>query len=222
MSDWFYGPDISLQDCLAYFFSADELKGDNMYSCEKCKKLRNGLKYSRVTVLPETLCIHLKRFRHEFAFSSKISSKVTFPLVDLDMGTWLHQDCIPRESKYDLIGVICHHGTAGGGHYTAYALNNQDQEWYEYDDSSVGKVDPSTVLNAEAYVLFYRKNNMKMEPLREEVQSFLDHGPGLLQFYVSRQWLNKFENFAEPGPIGKCIYEKSILSFVIEFSFWYF
>ena len=37
MSEWIYGPNISLQDCLAYFFSADELKGDNMYSCEKCK-----------------------------------------------------------------------------------------------------------------------------------------------------------------------------------------
>jgi len=35
---WFYGLDVSLADCLAYFFSADELKGDNMYSCEKCKK----------------------------------------------------------------------------------------------------------------------------------------------------------------------------------------
>jgi len=115
LGEWIYGPNISLQDCLAYFFSADELKGDNMYSCEKCKKLRNGLKYSRVTVLPETLCIHLKRFRHEFAFSSKIGSKVTFPLVDLDMGPWLHrQDCISKEIKYDLIGVICHHGTAGG------------------------------------------------------------------------------------------------------------
>jgi hypothetical protein len=36
MAEWFYGPNISLHDCLAYFFSADELKGDNMYSCEKC------------------------------------------------------------------------------------------------------------------------------------------------------------------------------------------
>ena len=35
---WFVGPAITLQDCLAAFFSADELKGDNMYSCEKCKK----------------------------------------------------------------------------------------------------------------------------------------------------------------------------------------
>ncbi len=45
---WFYGPDVTLQDCLSLFFSEDELKGDNMYSCEKCKKLRNGLKFSEV------------------------------------------------------------------------------------------------------------------------------------------------------------------------------
>ncbi len=39
---------MTLQDCLGLFFSEDELKGDNMYSCEKCKKLRNGLKFSEV------------------------------------------------------------------------------------------------------------------------------------------------------------------------------
>ena len=45
---WFYGPDVSLMDCFGCFFQADELKGDNMYRCEKCKMLRNGLKYSQV------------------------------------------------------------------------------------------------------------------------------------------------------------------------------
>ena len=60
------------------------------------KKLRNGLKFSRVTVLPDTLCIHLKRFRHEFAFSSKVSTKVAFPLTDLDMSPWLHGECISK------------------------------------------------------------------------------------------------------------------------------
>ena len=51
LSSWFYGPDVSLNDCLDCFFSADELKGDNMYRCEKCKMLRNGLKYSQVMEL---------------------------------------------------------------------------------------------------------------------------------------------------------------------------
>jgi len=77
---WILGPSVSLQDCLSAFFSADELKGDNMYSCDKCCKLRNGVKYSKVLELPEILSIHLKRFRHELMYSSKISSHVSFPL----------------------------------------------------------------------------------------------------------------------------------------------
>jgi ubiquitin carboxyl-terminal hydrolase 20/33 len=31
MYRWFWGPTVGLHDCLAAFFSADELKGDNMY-----------------------------------------------------------------------------------------------------------------------------------------------------------------------------------------------
>ncbi|CAF3299299.1 unnamed protein product [Rotaria sp. Silwood2] len=31
----------------------DELTGDNMYSCEKCRKLRNRIKYCKVVELPE-------------------------------------------------------------------------------------------------------------------------------------------------------------------------
>ena len=102
---------------------------------------------------------------------------------------------------YDLTGIVCHHGTAGGGHYTAYALNPENQEWYEFDDSYVTKVEPSVVMNAEAYVLFYRKNNAKMEDIRSEVQEVLrqSQDSSLVPHYISRQWLNKFENFAEPG-----------------------
>ena len=107
---------------------------------------------------------------------------------------------------YDLTGIVCHHGTAGGGHYTAYALNPGNEEWYEFDDSYVTRVDPSAVLNAEAYVLFYRKNNVRTEDVRSDVHELLrrnqDLDPSvssLVQHYISRQWLNKFENFAEPG-----------------------
>lgn len=31
LRSWLYGPSVTLHDCLAAFFSADELKGDNMY-----------------------------------------------------------------------------------------------------------------------------------------------------------------------------------------------
>ncbi|QQP35224.1 Ubiquitinyl hydrolase 1 [Caligus rogercresseyi] len=175
------GPKVSLGDCLSYFFSADELKGDNMYSCGKCKKLRNGLKYSKVTILPECLCIHLKRFRHEFAYSSKISSRVTFPLLDLDLSPWTHKDFGDKETLYELSGLIVHSGTASG-------------EWYEYDDSVVTRVDPSFVLGLEAYVLFYRKSNDRMDTIRDQIQSVLvrcqqAQESSLMQFYVSKDFL---------------------------------
>eukprot|EP00092_Neocalanus_flemingeri_P044100 GFUD01048775.1.p1 GENE.GFUD01048775.1~~GFUD01048775.1.p1 ORF type:complete len:752 (-),score=182.43 GFUD01048775.1:65-1999(-) len=142
-----------------------------MYSCDKCKKLRNGLKFSQVTRLPDTLCIHLKRFRHDFAFSSKISTRVSFPLSGLEMSNWLHPSLssTASSSSYSLSGVVCHHGTAGGGHYTCYCYHPDTDTWYEYDDSLVREVDRQTVLNSEAYVLFYRKDSPVMEEARREV-----------------------------------------------------
>jgi len=205
-SSWFYGPDVTLQDCLSFFFSEDELKGDNMYSCDKCKKLRNGLKYSKVTQLPDTLCIHLKRFRHDFAFSSKISTRVTFPLTGLDLSPWVHKDCVSKQVIYNLTGIICHHGTAGGGHYTSYCYNSYNECWYHFDDSIVTEVDPSVVASAEAYVLFYRKDGAHLDDVREQVEMALQEAnqeanQSLVKYYLSLPWWVKFSYMAEPGQI---------------------
>lgn len=202
---WLWGPSISLQDCLSAFFSADELKGDNMYSCDKCRKLRNGVKFSKVLQLPEVLCIHLKRFRHEVMFSSKISNYVSFPLDGLDMSPFLHQDCPRGVTTYDLTALICHDGTAGSGHYRAYALNCLNEQWYEFDDQYVTSVDPQMVQNCEAYVLFYRKSSDEMVKKRNRTLELMERSRrehGLLNFYVSKQWVNKLNTFAHPGPIN--------------------
>lgn len=205
---WIWGPTVSLQDCLSAFFSADELKGDNMYSCEKCKKLRNGVKYSKVLQLPEILSIHLKRFRHELMYSSKISSHVTFPLEGLDMSPYMARNCSGNHvTLYDLVAVICHHGTASSGHYTTYAFNQQNNAWYEFDDQYITLVDASQVANCEAYVLFYRKSNEEMVRRRLcalDLMKLSKSEPSLLHFYISKQWVNKFNTFAEPGPITNC------------------
>lgn len=200
---WFWGPSVTLYDCMAAFFSADELKNDNMYSCEKCNKLRNGLKYSRVLTLPEMLCVHLKRFRHDLSYSSKISSPVHFPLTNLDMRPYLHKDCRSEVSLYDLTAVICHHGGVGGGHYTCYAKHDPSGMWFEYDDQFVTQAAPETVQNCEPYVLFYRKKNPKMDALRARAMKLV-LGPRLesdIRFYVSKNWFHRFNTFAEPGPI---------------------
>uniref|UniRef100_A0A8C2J8D3 Ubiquitin carboxyl-terminal hydrolase n=1 Tax=Cyprinus carpio TaxID=7962 RepID=A0A8C2J8D3_CYPCA len=204
IKSWFWGPVVTLQDCLAAFFARDELKGDNMYSCEKCKKLQNVI-FCFVEILSpqQILCIHLKRFRHELMFSTKISTHVSFPLEGLEMQPFLAKDCSAQTTTYDLLSVICHHGTASSGHYIAYCRNELNQLWYEFDDQSVTEVPESCVQNAEAYVLFYKKSNDETQKERRKVTSLLNMmEPSLLQFYISRQWLNKFKTFAEPGPIS--------------------
>lgn len=200
---WFWGPMVTLEDCLAAFFAADELKGDNMYSCERCKKLRNGVKYCKVFKLPEILCIHLKRFRHEVMYSYKIGNHVSFPLEGLDMRPFLAKESPSQVSTYDLLSVICHHGTAGSGHYIAYCQNVINGQWYEFDDQYVTEVHETVVQNAEAYVLFYRKSSEESIRERQKVVALANmKEPSLLQFYISREWLNKFNTFAEPGPIS--------------------
>ncbi|XP_056873935.1 ubiquitin carboxyl-terminal hydrolase 20 isoform X1 [Takifugu flavidus] len=200
---WFWGPMVTLEDCLAAFFAADELKGDNMYSCERCKKLRNGVKYCKVLKLPEILCIHLKRFRHEVMYSFKIGSHVSFPLEGLNMQPFLAKDSPSQVTTYDLLSVICHHGTAGSGHYIAYCQNVINGQWYEFDDQYVTEVHETVVQNAEAYVLFYRKSSEESVRERQKVVALASmKEPSLLQFYISREWLNKFNTFAEPGPIS--------------------
>lgn len=82
---------VTLEDCFAAFFSTDELKGDDMYSCDECKKLRNGAKHCELLELPEVLSVHLKRFKHEFMYSSKISTHVAFPLEGLDLKPYIHK-----------------------------------------------------------------------------------------------------------------------------------
>uniref|UniRef100_A0A5F4WKI0 Ubiquitin carboxyl-terminal hydrolase n=1 Tax=Callithrix jacchus TaxID=9483 RepID=A0A5F4WKI0_CALJA len=193
---WFWGPVITLEDCLAAFFAADELKG------EWPGWLRNGVKYCKVLRLPEILCIHLKRFRHEVMYSFKINSHVSFPLEGLDLRPFLAKECTSQITTYDLLSVICHHGTAGSGHYIAYCQNVINGQWYEFDDQYVTEVHETVVQNAEGYVLFYRKSSEEAVRERQQVVSLAAmREPSLLRFYVSREWLNKFNTFAEPGPI---------------------
>lgn len=46
-------------------------------------------------------------------YSFKISSHVSFPLEGLDMRPFLAKESPSQVTTYDLLSVICHHGTAG-------------------------------------------------------------------------------------------------------------
>jgi len=156
---WFWGPQVTLDDCLSIFFGTDPLEGDNEYSCEVCTKKNRGVKYLKILELPEVLCIHFKRY--ESVGSSKITTHVSFPLTGLDLSPFMSESCRPQCTTYNLIACICHHGSALlTGHYTTYALNCYDDQWYEFDDQYVSSVSSYQVENSEAYILFYQKSEL--------------------------------------------------------------
>ncbi len=144
--------------------------------------------------------------------TGKISSYVAFPLDDLDLQSYLHSTnpkSANQSTTYDLTAIICHYGNANGGHYIAYGRNHLTDDWYEYDDSNCKKVDIITVLNAQAYVLFYTKRHpSRLDRIKDQFRAqiisrtSLSLETSLLQSnYISKQWLHKLKYFAEPGPI---------------------
>lgn len=204
-SNWFWGPQVQLQDCLSIFFGTDPLEGDNEYSCEVCTKKNRGVKYLKILELPEVLCIHFKRY--ESIGSAKITTHVSFPLTGLDLAPYMSENSRPQCTTYNLIACICHHGSALlTGHYTTYALNCYDDQWYEFDDQYVSCVQDYQVENSEAYILFYQKSTMDDRTDRQRIKASKLLRKSLSKsntnkYFISKQWVNKFNTFVEPGPI---------------------
>ncbi|KAE8901676.1 hypothetical protein PF007_g4601 [Phytophthora fragariae] len=94
------------------------------------------------------------------------------------------------ETKYSLYGVVNHQGALGGGHYTAYAKNFVDDQWYYYDDERVRVVEEQQVVSPSAYLLFYLRSDMdsvlvkdlfpkNMKPGKitdEDIERFVEEG----------------------------------------------
>lgn len=51
-----------------------------------------------------------------------------------------------EKMKYDLVSVINHYGSMNFGHYTAYALNSINNNWYYYDDTNVTLITEAEVV----------------------------------------------------------------------------
>ncbi|EMP25386.1 Ubl carboxyl-terminal hydrolase 18, partial [Chelonia mydas] len=100
----------------------------------------------RLTCLPQTLTLHLKRFCYrKSSWTQKISYSLPFP-QSLDFNQILTQEQFHPDAKekadwqYDLFGVIAHSGLASFGHYCAYIRSLTEGRWYCFNDSSVCQV----------------------------------------------------------------------------------
>lgn len=149
----------TIEKSIKDFFSSELIKLDNSdpqsgYTCESCHQKTQASKISYINESPETLTIHLKRFKFNGNSSSKVKQSISYSkYLDLTKYT-INGD----PTKYRLISVIVHEGRSlSSGHYISHCLQ-PDGSWCTYDDEYINKIPEHTALNdPAAYVLIYTK-----------------------------------------------------------------
>ena len=138
--------DVTLYDCLDLFTDGEELDSDNKWTCDKCKVSCQATVHNKFWDTSKYFIILLKRYNR----FSKNNSYIDIP-EELDIKKYAINY---RKGifKYSLFGICHHSGGMGGGHY--YASCKTKDNWYEYNDTNVKKLDDVDFDNA--YCLFYR------------------------------------------------------------------
>ncbi|XP_071188970.1 ubiquitin carboxyl-terminal hydrolase 15-like isoform X4 [Salvelinus alpinus] len=149
---------FKLKDCIELFTTKEKLGAEDPWYCPNCKEHQQATKKLDLWSLPPVLVVHLKRFSYSRYMRDKLDSLVDFPLGDMEMSEFLI-DPNAGPCRYDLIAVSNHYGGMGGGHYTAYAKNKDDNKWYNFDDSSVSPANKDQIVSKAAYVLFYQRQD---------------------------------------------------------------
>jgi ubiquitin carboxyl-terminal hydrolase 2/21 len=147
----------TLEQCLEHFEKPELLTDDNQVRCEKCGKNTDTIKRIFIWEISSVLIIHLKRFKMNGKYAEKNNTSIHFPIVDLTLDKNYHPN-YKREYKYNLYGIVNHSGDVGSGHYFAYCQNFMDNNWYQYNDSSVSIIHNfNSSVKSEGYIFMYVK-----------------------------------------------------------------
>uniref|UniRef100_A0A8C9QT14 Ubiquitin carboxyl-terminal hydrolase n=1 Tax=Scleropages formosus TaxID=113540 RepID=A0A8C9QT14_SCLFO len=158
---------VDLQQCIELFTTVETLEEENPWYCPNCKKHQLATKKLDLWSLPEVLIIHLKRFSYTKYSREKLDTIVDFPIRNLDFsGFLLRKTSSSGEppSRYDLIAVSNHYGGLRDGHYTSYARNKDNGQWYYFDDSKVTYAREEHIVTNAAYLLFYQRQDKIRQP----------------------------------------------------------
>ena len=158
----------NIYDCINLFTRKEKLEKDNAWYCSKCKGHKEALKKMEIYKVPPILILHLKRFKTSKASNigpfywgqgKKINAQIDFPIEGLDLSSYvLNSD---KNAIYDLYAVSNHYGGLSGGHYTAFAKNPINNQWYDFNDSRVSPASEKEIVGSAAYVLFYKRRDLK-------------------------------------------------------------
>mmetsp|Transcript_28494 Transcript_28494/g.77155 ORF Transcript_28494/g.77155 Transcript_28494/m.77155 type:complete len:837 (-) Transcript_28494:118-2628(-) len=163
----------TLDDALFEFTKDETLTEDNAVLCQRCRKKQSVTKGLRLATAPSILVVHLKRFAfNDYGRLVRLHKRIEFP-NRLEIGDYMSNLNKARPPAYELIGVLVHQGqTCASGHYLSFVKKNG--EWFKCNDSDVSKVEESTVMIQQAYILMYEVSGMREntcfrpKPLRKE------------------------------------------------------
>ncbi|ORM41688.1 U4/U6.U5 tri-snRNP-associated protein 2 [Babesia sp. Xinjiang] len=138
----------------------------------------------RLWKLPEYLLINIKRFTRNNFFLEKNPTIVSFPMKNLEMGTYVDEnspDINNLDTRYDLLCSVCHQGSPASGSYKIHVLHAPSGDWYEMEDLRVTSVLPQFVAQTENH--YTHEFNFKMAFTKDdEDQIMFDLYDGLDTF----------------------------------------
>ncbi|CAF1495596.1 unnamed protein product [Rotaria sordida] len=156
----------NLNESLSAYFSIEELKNGDLYSCSNCGKRVPSNKIFKINKGSSGIFFHLKRFEHDVKLNStrKINVVMAYPetiILDYYFDETSRQSNKENEDYsviYKLNSVIVHQCEyVTNGHVFAY-VRAPDGYWYKADDELVTPVHLDSVLNHnDAYILCYVK-----------------------------------------------------------------
>lgn len=145
----------SIEKSIRDFFSNENIKIDKSdkssgYYCEKCEQRTLANKISFINRSPETLTIHLKRFKFDGNSSSKMKQSISYSNY-LDLSDYTIEN---SPAKYKLTSVIVHEGRSlSSGHYISHCLQ-PDGSWATYDDEYINKINEREAFSDPAAYVF--------------------------------------------------------------------
>ena len=134
------------------FQKVQELKGDNQFYCNYCKKLEDAEISSEIIFPPNKLLINIdygkyKKYNPESVKFDEVIDITKYVSFNFGM-----------QIKYRIIGVCTHFGESGiYGHYIAFCRNRNTGKWYVFNDSSFKECHSNSIYSGTPYLLLYEK-----------------------------------------------------------------
>lgn len=151
----------TLESCLNLFQQTEKLTGDDRWTCPKCKRARDAERTLRLWRMPTLLIIHLKRFKSDGRWKSKVSTNISYPTTGFDLKPQTLGK--KKQPPYNLIAVTHHIGAStDSGHYVASC--RRAKGWVKADDAEVTAISESKAISPTAYILFYSSKPYDSDP----------------------------------------------------------